>query len=45
MTVNPLSIIFKLSYNTGILPADWKIANIVPVHKKGAMDDIILFQC
>ena len=31
----PLSIIFKLSYNTGILPADWKNANIVPVNRKG----------
>ena len=31
----PLSIIFKLSYNTGIIPSEWKSANIVPVHKKG----------
>ena len=36
----PLSILFKLSYNTGNLPADWKAANIVPVHKKGQKDDI-----
>ena len=26
---------FKLSYNSGLLPTDWKCANIVPVHKKG----------
>ena len=31
----PLSIIFRLSYNTGSIPAEWKSANIVPVHKKG----------
>ena len=32
----PLSIIiFKLSYNTGIIPTEWKSANIVPIYKKG----------
>ena len=31
----PLSIIFRLSYKTGSIPAEWKYANIVPVHKKG----------
>ena len=31
----PLSIIYKLIYNTGIIPAEWKSANIVPIHKKG----------
>ena len=31
----PLSIIFRLSYNAGSIPAEWKSANIVPVHKKG----------
>ena len=36
----PLSILFKISYNTGILPTDWKSANIVPVHKKGPKDDV-----
>ena len=34
----PLSIIFKLSYNTGVIPFEWKSANIVPVHKKGEKD-------
>ena len=28
----PLSIIYKLIYNTGIIPAEWKSANIVPIH-------------
>jgi hypothetical protein len=31
----PLSLLFRLSYNTGHIPGDWKTANVVPVHKKG----------
>ena len=33
--VYPLAIIFKISYNMGQIPAEWKLANVVPVHKKG----------
>ena len=29
----PLALLFKLSYNTCIIPDDWKQANVVPVHK------------
>ena len=36
----PLSILFQLIYNTGILTAEWKQANIVPVFKKGAKENI-----
>ena len=36
----PLSILFKLSYNTGNIPAEWKLANVVPIHKKGAKENI-----
>ena len=32
----PLSLIFRTSYNSGMIPKDWKIANVVPVHKKGS---------
>ena len=32
----PLSVIFKISYNSGMIPKDWKLANVVPVHKKGS---------
>ena len=31
----PLSIMFKLIYNTGIIPLEWKTANVVPAHNKG----------
>ena len=31
----PLSISFKLIYNTGIIPQEWKSVNIVPILKKG----------
>ena len=31
----PLSIIYRLIYNTGIIPQEWKSANIVPIYKKG----------
>ena len=36
----PLSILFELIYNTGILPAEWKHANVVPVFKKGVKENI-----
>ena len=30
----PLSLIFRTSYATGIVPGDWKSANVTAVHKK-----------
>ena len=36
----PLSIIFKTSYNFGLLPTERKSANIVPIHKNGSKDDV-----
>ena len=36
----PLSILFKLSYNTGCIPKEWKLAHVVPVHKKGSKENI-----
>ena len=32
----PLSKIFKTSYLTGQIPLEWKLANVVPVFKKGS---------
>ena len=36
----PLSLLFKLSYNTGVVPREWKLAHVVPVHKKGSKENI-----
>ena len=36
----PLSLIFKTSYNTGQIPKEWKLANVVPVHKKGSKGSV-----
>ena len=32
----PLSLIYNMSYKTGIIPEEWKLAHVVPVHKKGS---------
>ena len=37
---HPLSILFNLSFSMGIVPPDWKLANVVPVHKKGDKCDV-----
>ena len=34
----PLSILFNKSLNSGILPPDWKCANVTLIHKKGAQN-------
>ena len=31
----PLSLLFRTSYNSGMVPQEWKLANVVPVYKKG----------
>ena len=31
----PLSILFNLSFVTGCIPPDWKLATVVPVFKRG----------
>lgn len=36
----PLSLMFKVSYNTGCVPKEWKLAHIVPIHKKGCKENI-----
>ena len=36
----PLSILFKISYNTGYIPSDWKLAHVVPIHKKGSKSNV-----
>ena len=38
--VLPLSIIYKLAYNTGSLPLEWKLSSIVPIFKKGDSKEV-----
>ena len=35
-----LHLLFNLSFKTGSLPADWNLAHIVPIHKKGDKGDV-----
>ncbi|KAK4832198.1 hypothetical protein QYF61_021031 [Mycteria americana] len=35
----PLSIIYQQSWLTGEVPADWKLANVTPIYKKGQKED------
>jgi hypothetical protein len=35
----PLAKIFNKSINTGIMPEDWKTANVTPIFKKGSKSD------
>ncbi|KAK4808263.1 hypothetical protein QYF61_020753 [Mycteria americana] len=35
----PLSIIYQQSWLTGEVPADWRLANVTPIYKKGRKED------
>ena len=35
----PLSLIFTAIYNTGMLPEEWKLSNVIPMFKKGDKKD------
>ncbi|PKU46695.1 rna-directed dna polymerase from mobile element jockey-like [Limosa lapponica baueri] len=37
--VEPLSVIYQQSWQTGEVPANWHLANVMPIHKKGRKDD------
>ncbi|KAK4819559.1 hypothetical protein QYF61_007070 [Mycteria americana] len=37
--VRPLSFIYQLSWESGEVPVDWKLANAIPVFKKGKKED------
>ncbi|KAK4831911.1 LOW QUALITY PROTEIN: hypothetical protein QYF61_020058 [Mycteria americana] len=35
----PLSIIYQRSWESGEVPADWKLASVIPIYKKGVRED------
>jgi hypothetical protein len=36
----PLSLLFNIAFVQGELPMDWRMAHVVPIHKKGRKDDV-----
>ena len=34
--IKPLETLFNASFSTGIVPSNFKLANVIPVHKKGS---------
>ena len=36
----PLTTIFRVSYNSGCIPHEWKLANVVPIFKKGSKCEV-----
>ncbi|KAK4806869.1 LOW QUALITY PROTEIN: hypothetical protein QYF61_012590 [Mycteria americana] len=39
VTAGPLSIIYQRPGESGEVPADWKLANVIPIYKKGMRED------
>jgi len=39
VVVKPLSIILRQSWLTGDVPADWRVANVMPIFTKDRKDD------
>ena len=39
VVVYPLFLIFNQSFKTGVLPYDWKLAEVIAVHKKASKTD------
>ena len=35
----PLTILYNKSLKTGVIPSDWKLCNVTPVHKSGSVND------
>ena len=35
---------FNLAYNTGYIPSEWKLANVVPIHKKDDKNKVVNYR-
>ena len=42
--VSPLTYLFKLIYTQKELPAQWRMAKVTPIHKKGSKNDVINYR-
>ena len=40
----PLYKLFNLVYNTGYIPSEWKLANVVPIHKKDDKNKVVNYR-
>ena len=40
VVAEPLSIIFERSWRTGVVPKDWRKANVTPIFKKDNKEDL-----
>lgn len=38
VTAGPLSTIYQRSWESGVVPDDWKLANVKPIYKKSMRD-------
>ena len=38
--LTPLRLLFETSYKTGTLPYEWKVANTIPIYKKGSKTEV-----
>jgi len=36
----PLSTIYQQSWLNGEIPVDWKLANVMPIYRKGQKEDV-----
>ena len=39
LILDPISTLFAKIYATGLIPEQWKVSKIVPIHKKGSKNE------
>ena len=40
----PLSMLFQLCFNKGVFPSQWKIASVIPIHKRDSKSDPSMYR-